>query len=161
MAIHSLVFVLAKGAREPGWVPDNEEGRHTNLTVTGDTCGRLLSPPALRAISCVTEREGGRSPEVKPQRRQRGAFLERCEEILAAEANAASPRLFETISGGRSRYKGFDGQRRGLPLKDSNPYNGEAVAKIALGNLSDVEEGYMSASKAQPSWAARRWRIRK
>ena len=40
-------------------------------------------------------------------------------------------------------------------LKDSNPYTGETVAKIALCDPSDVEEAYLSASKAQASWAAR------
>jgi aldehyde dehydrogenase (NAD+) len=82
---------------------------------------------------------------------------------MATQPNEAKAQ-FETISGGRSRYVGFDGQyingawragRRGQTLEDSNPYTGETVAKISLCDPSDVEEAYLSASKAQASWAAR------
>ena len=35
-----------------------------------------------------------------------------------------------------------------------DPYNGEAVAEIALADQSDVDEAYQSAACAAPAWAA-------
>src|SRR4051794_11048323 len=59
-------------------------------------------------------------------------------------------------------YSGFQGQyiggawrpgRSGRTLKDTDPYNGEAVAEIAEANQSDLDEAYRAAAKAQPAWA--------
>ncbi|HZP64637.1 MAG TPA: aldehyde dehydrogenase family protein [Terriglobales bacterium] len=69
----------------------------------------------------------------------------------------------ETIAKKLVRYSGFDGQfidghwrpgHRGRTSKDTDPYTGETVAEIAMADLSDVEEAYQSAAKAQPAWAS-------
>jgi aldehyde dehydrogenase (NAD+) len=60
-------------------------------------------------------------------------------------------------------YSGFDKQyingswrlaRRGVSLKDINPYTGETLLEIPAANESDLDEAYQSAAKTQPAWAA-------
>src|SRR5262245_55427019 len=38
-------------------------------------------------------------------------------------------------------------------LEDQNPYDGKTIAKVKLGNLSDLDEAYRSAAGAQKIWA--------
>lgn len=61
-------------------------------------------------------------------------------------------------------YSGFNGQyidgtwrpgKQGEILKDTDPYSGETLAEIVMGNKSDLDEAYQSAAKAQVAWAAR------
>jgi aldehyde dehydrogenase (NAD+) len=68
----------------------------------------------------------------------------------------------EKAGGSPARYSQFgklyiDGKwrlgRSGKTLKDTNPYNGETLAEIALANLDDLDEAYQRAAKAQPAWA--------
>jgi aldehyde dehydrogenase (NAD+) len=65
---------------------------------------------------------------------------------------------------GAQRYSGFNGQcingswrpgRRGVTIKDIDPYTGETLVEISAADVSDVDEAYESAAKAQPAWAAR------
>jgi Aldehyde dehydrogenase family len=65
-------------------------------------------------------------------------------------------------NGHGSDYSGFDGQfiggswragRSGRRAKDFDPFTGQAVAEIALGNQGDLDEAYQVAQRAQPSWA--------
>lgn len=60
------------------------------------------------------------------------------------------------------RYSGLDRQyiygrwragRRGLALKDFDPYTGETLLEIELADNRDLDEAYESARKAQPGWA--------
>src|SRR5205085_12080838 len=75
------------------------------------------------------------------------------------ETNASTQRAG---NGHGSDYSGFDGQfiggswragRSGRRARDFDPFTGEAVAEIALGNQSDLDEAYQVAQRAQPSWA--------
>ena len=59
-------------------------------------------------------------------------------------------------------YLGFDGQyisgdwrpgHANRTLKDTDPYTGDVVTEIALGDLSDLDEAYRTAKLAQPDWA--------
>jgi aldehyde dehydrogenase (NAD+) len=61
-------------------------------------------------------------------------------------------------------YSGFNGQyisgswrpgKQGEIRKDTDPYSGEVLAEIVLGNESDLDEAYRFAAKAQVAWAAR------
>ena len=70
--------------------------------------------------------------------------------------------MAEITTGRPTRYSGFDGQfigaswrsgRRGKSLKDTDPYTGETIAEIALANMSDLDEAYQAAERAQPAWA--------
>lgn len=60
-------------------------------------------------------------------------------------------------------YTGFDGQyidgawrpgRSGQTFNDTNPYNSEKLAEIALADHSDLDAAYQAAAKAQTTWAA-------
>ncbi|MGC2477647.1 MAG: aldehyde dehydrogenase family protein [Candidatus Sulfotelmatobacter sp.] len=68
----------------------------------------------------------------------------------------------ETIARKLIHYSGFDGQyingrwrsgQAGRTLKDNDPYSGEIVAEISMGDLSDLDEAYQSAAEAQYTWA--------
>jgi aldehyde dehydrogenase (NAD+) len=68
-----------------------------------------------------------------------------------------------TSNSGRP-YSGFNGQyisgswrpgKQGEIRKDTDPYSGEVLAEIVLGNESDLDEAYRSAAKVQVAWAAR------
>jgi aldehyde dehydrogenase (NAD+) len=59
-------------------------------------------------------------------------------------------------------YAGFEGQyidgawrlgRSGHTLVDTDPYNGRTLAQIALANLTDLDDAYQCAAKAQADWA--------
>ncbi len=61
-------------------------------------------------------------------------------------------------------YSGFNGQyisgswrsgKQGETREDTDPYSGEVLAEIVLGNESDLDEAYRSAAKVQVAWAAR------
>src|ERR1700752_5292536 len=60
-------------------------------------------------------------------------------------------------------YKGFDGQyiggswrpgKIGTKVVDRDPYPGEVIAEIIQGGLTDFDEAYRAAAKAQIAWAA-------
>ena len=61
-------------------------------------------------------------------------------------------------------YSGFNGSvisgswrsgKQGEAREDTDPYSGEVLAEIVLGNESDLDEAYRSAAKVQVAWAAR------
>lgn len=69
-----------------------------------------------------------------------------------------------TLQVGAERYSGFDRQfingswrpgRRGVAIRDIDPYTGETLVEISAADLRDVDEAYESAQKAQPAWAGR------
>src|SRR6201988_220395 len=60
-------------------------------------------------------------------------------------------------------YEGFDGQyiggswrpgRIGTKVVDRDPYSGEVIAAIIEGDLTDLDEAYRAAAKAQIPWTA-------
>ena len=65
-----------------------------------------------------------------------------------------------TSNSGRP-YSGFNGQyisgswrpgKQGEIQKDTDPYSGEVLAEIVLGNESDLDEAYRSTAKVQVAW---------
>jgi aldehyde dehydrogenase (NAD+) len=70
---------------------------------------------------------------------------------------------FENLAKKILRYSGFDGQyisgdwrpgRANRTLKDTDPYTGDMIAEIALGDLSDLDEAYRTARLVQRAWAS-------
>jgi aldehyde dehydrogenase (NAD+) len=68
-------------------------------------------------------------------------------------ASGAVPRRYSNFAEQYINGAWRAGHHRDRKLTDTDPYTGQTLVEIPLADLSDVDEAYQSAAKAQPAWA--------